>query len=166
MRQGQANHSSSSTPIASSPAASAIAQKFTVEIVENSQSLATTPTIHSAEEKDINSPRAIISPQPLEPAAVANPPASEDVEMSPEDQMDEEEARILAELEAECQAEEKARQKRRKLEERLAAAKKKKDPTILPRFDIPAIAAASEHQKERGTEEQSVLGVQQDSTFI
>jgi hypothetical protein len=135
MRQSQGPNISSNT----SSSTSAIAQKLATTIVDNGQSFTPTPTLSPKEG----------TPTPHESAAV-------EMEICAEGEEDEEESRLLAELEAERQAEEKARLKRRELEERLAIAKKKKD-FQLSRDASPAVVVGGE---------KSALDVQQDSTFI
>jgi hypothetical protein len=96
-------------------------QRIAMSIVDNSETVQTpaSTTPKSPGDSVQGSPHVEKNQPPI-----STP--NDDSRMSDIPSEDDEESRILAELEAERQAEERARQKRRELEERLASARIKK----------------------------------------
>jgi hypothetical protein len=104
-------------------------QRIAVSIIDNSETVRTpaSTTPKSPSDSLQGSPHV----EKYQPA-ISTP--NDDSRMSDIPSEDDEESRILAELEAERQAEERARQKRRDLEERLASARTKKTQRSVSAF--------------------------------
>jgi hypothetical protein len=106
----------------------AVVQQIATDIVDNAETPAATPSVQSPEptgtswEGDNTVTTSKSTPS-------VSPPIAQEPEIEPDQVIaedDDEEARLVAELEAERQAEEKARQKRQGLEDRLASARVRK----------------------------------------
>ena len=109
-----------------------VAQQIAMNIVDKNESLGTTPTLSSPETTVNESnngpvPRSTPEAKKAQPAVIQEPSS---VTATPMDEEDEE-ALILAELEAERRAEEQARLKRQLLEDRLRHARGKTRSTSV-----------------------------------
>lgn len=101
-----------------------VAQQIAMNIVDKNESPSTTPTLNSPETTingSNNGPVSRSTPETKQPAAIQE---LSSITATPVDEEDEE-ALILAELEAERRAEEQARLKRQLLEDRLRNARGK-----------------------------------------